>query len=528
MIFTPKKKFILFIFTVLITLPFTVSSPQNASKEKILTLKNNQILDYTETRLSLVNGRERIFYIYYQPGAGTTEQEYFVRSGDKTFGPIDFIKWIDYDSKSGGYYITYLKQGKEYVIFNDKEYGPFVSEPSVVTFTDYSQGLIYDFAEGNERVILTGEYDEKLTAPSYPLLNPRGNAYSYTYRKGEKSYVRICGKDAGPFHYAEYASISADCGFTLIPFVKKDDLLWYISVNGKEEGPYTGILDRFVSADGKSYFYSYNDADYKIFFNLNGKTYGPYDEAPALYFTPEGVNGVEIKEKDGYYFIMNGKKYGPYDETRYGYSGLNNEMFYAGFKKGNEFISFINGKEILDGKDYQNFIFSLDGESYICSYTEGNKKYVIYNGEIYGPFEMDANYWLSHESDAKGFIVTYYKDNMTYLNINNTDYGPFGYVDLYRIKYGDNGGFILTVDDAEYSPRIMYNGEIQPVADGVILDYGISPDGKNWYAVISGERGIEAFVNGKSMGAGTFGVSFNDGKIIWFSLENDILYLNKK
>ncbi len=522
------KRYCFYIVTLLFILPLASLTPQNIKKEKVITLGNTQVIDFRETRVSLVNGKERLFYIYSQPYQNTSELEYIIRSGDKTFGPVDFIRWVDYDNKSGGYYITYLKQGKEYVLFNDVEYGPFMSEPSVVTLPDYSKALIYDFTEGNERVILTGDYDEKLMAPSYPLLNPRGNAYSFTYRKGETSYVRICGKDMGPYHWAEYASLSADCGFTLIPFVKKDDLLWYMSVNGREQGPFTNILDRFVSADGKEYFFSYNDADYKLFFNMNGKTYGPYEKAPALFFTPEKINGVEVKDKDGYYFIMDGKTYGPYDETRYGYSGLKNEMFYAGFKKGNKIVSFINGKEVTDGRDYQNFIFSLDGKSFICNYTEGDKKVVLYNNQAYGPFDKDAVYWLSHDDNAEGFIVSYYKNNQSYVNINNKEYGPFGYFDLYTVKFGGNGGFVLPFRDTEYKDRIMFNGEVQSLPEGVILDYGISNDGKSWYAIISGDKGIEAFINGKSMGPDTFGVSFTDGKTNWFSLENNTLYFNKK
>ncbi len=95
---------------------------------------------------------------------------------------------------------------------------------------------------------------------------------------------------------------------------------WYVNIQGKITGPYTGGFPDHRTNSGK-YAFSY-EKDGAWYANINGQSYGPYDNYYSVYspqITESGKYAFGYKKDGAWYVNINGQSYGPYSGYYYIY-----------------------------------------------------------------------------------------------------------------------------------------------------------------------------------------------------------------
>jgi hypothetical protein len=159
------------------------------------------------------------------------------------------------------------------------------------------------------------------------------------------------------------------------------------------------------------------------YLNINGITYGPYEQIIPMFSDKTGEIGYYYKLGSKYYFKTNEKKYGPFIQMHYAILLADSQtMFHSNFNS-NSYSAVISGQDLLElhGKE-----ITLNGKI-IKSETEGNFSKLT--------FESLSNYGYIWE---KGYGSPSY----LCLNGNNSLISGFNYYDFF---YLDKSNFYYSL-----------------------------------------------------------------------------------
>jgi len=235
-------------------------------------------------------------------------------------------------------------------------------------------------------------------------------------------------------------------------------------------------------------------ADYEKYMVIDGKTYGPYEEALGPYFSATGVFASYLYMKDWVHYVsIDGKTYDVYQEGYIPtYSPDEKHVAYT-YVKGGKYYASIDGKSEGGYGDIQPVSFSANGKEYGYAYKKALQKFYMKVGKKdYGPY--DSAYDLYYSPDGKDFGYAYKKGGKQvkneygykiveggkcYMNITGKDYGPYDgvlYWNYDAIRFsGGHWGFIYGMGCTKK--------EMGDFQGGITGDY----DGGKWYVCINGK-----------------------------------------
>ena len=110
---------------------------------------------------------------------------------------------------------------------------------------------------------------------------------------------------------------------------------YYFQINDKTYGPYDGTWNPVFSPDSSKYGFWYKK-DNNHYIQINDKIYGPYERAWNLLFSPDSSKyGFCYKKGNKEYIQINDKTYGPFDKADFTFT-----------KDNRIFIGYVKGKEL--------------------------------------------------------------------------------------------------------------------------------------------------------------------------------------
>jgi hypothetical protein len=346
------------------------------------------------------------------------------------------------------YMVTILKNGEKFGEHN-------LSKNSFYSENGKSIGWILDNENTKkEEVYIDGKKVADVDFCCLMYFTPDGSSWGYPFEKDEKNYYQIGNDKFGPFKFG--ACI-------------------------------------FFSADNQHVGYNYSMAEYEEYVVIDGKKFGPYEEALGPYFSVNGSFAAYIYMKNWEHFIdINGKTYDVYQEGYIPSYSPDGKRFAFTYLKGGKYYANIDGKSEGGYGDIQTVSFSADSSQYGYAYKKALQKFNMKVGKKdYGPY--DSAYSLYYSLNGKDFGFAYKKGGKIvkneygtkviaggkwYMNITGKDYGPYDGL-LYRndnpVRFsGDHWGF-------------LYGAEcVQPEGE-VFSQPGISDfEGGKWYVCIDG------------------------------------------
>lgn len=498
-------------------------SPQIKKKVKLYEFKPGQEIIYNETGLSFAGGKETFFITWSENDPVTGYAQYYTETGGKIYGPAEMLTGqVNYDPETAGFFVTCLKGSSYYTVINGTEYGPFDAIPAIYQENGYKDFIILPFS--NELIIngkKYGPYDEVYS----PYLTP-GGTFAFTFSRGGKYFFHVNGKEYGPYDGAEYASLSNKPDKYLFSYTKDANL--YYNVSGNINGPYFGSGFSQMTPDGESYFYTYYDAAMKYYFNLNGIVYGPYIKEPMIYSNEDGFICAEVTVAEGECYIITGNdQLGPFRTTEYAVYGAKGKNFMVPVTLADGTVSYLyNGKELLRAQSIPVLTYSNYDASAIIFAVEDpvtRKQSVYINGKKIGEYQSVNGMIMSFIPGRSDWMISYLENDLYHIIVNDKKYGPYDASDVWSVLFSPGGDFVLPVFDKEGNMRIIRNGTDLGVTAGALVDY--VDRGDEWGIVLYTDD-FETFLNGKSLGKRTFGLTLGEDKNYYFSIEDNVLYVN--
>ncbi len=286
-------------------------------------------------------------------------------------------------------------------------------------------------------------------------LEPKG--YSLGYKRKTGYFINISGVEKGPYEEIRL--------FSKNHYAYKLASKWFDCINGKVSGPYIGGVPLYKTDKGE-YAFIFHDDGYNWFVNINGDVKNG-ESVRALDcvmknsgFWGYSYNGDDNNGKD-MYFNIDGKTYGPYrnvsrlDLTENGKFAF--MMLTDQYGKWGNFAN-INGKILgpFSGLIQKNDIDINEKAEYIFAFEkEDDKSYINYNGQIMGPFTYCKDVNINENGD---YAFLYYGSNEPfYVKNNNTIFGPYEYVT--ELVLLDNGTASFIYEETEGKWYVHYNGD---------------------------------------------------------------------
>jgi hypothetical protein len=347
------------------------------------------------------------------------------------------------------------------------------------------------------------EADEKIIHNNETRLNFQGDGKGYLLfiQKKGLHYMVQDGKRIGPYDLIYDPEIDADeYGRTsFYHFIYHYRKKKHVNINGKSYGPYDQIGPKggwyhlFV-IDDEHFLFTFT-RDGEAFVNVNGKEFGPYDKVfnyyttykRDLYLDKDGNYAFRYLKNKKYYFHINGKDYGPYDD----FDEYKDNLDFSQIAEGRfEFSANINGEKyyVIDGKEmgpYQaenrsTLKRNRSNGDFLARVIKNQRQYILHNGEEVGPFERVINWGLAEDL----IYYEYLKDGKNYIKINAIEYGPQGKTVASTFQANDNWFYIYTDPQNPLNHYLRLNGQ-PPIGPYEWIDQ---------YNVKRNQRGSTGFV----------------------------------
>ena len=253
-----------------------------------------------------------------------------------------------------------------------------------------------------------GPFDRRLVEK--PVFNL--STWGFIDSKDETSYVIFNGKEIG-VHKDPLYPVGLKVAKKAWSYVLIDQLegTTRVIINSKEYGPYTSLLNYYLSDDGNRWAIAYNNnpEEYYIEFN-NGKKIGPYKEIYDFYFLDgRGDRWVLMAEKKD----MSSKYI---NEQEVGlFSVITNSGEAGTFEQ-----------TLLSNPDFNFRNMMTKGANYGLNVIKDQKVYFLGNDDLYGP----------------------YTQPVTSIDMGE-DYNKFNYIDVTtrNLHFKGDGIFSLNVKD---------------------------------------------------------------------------------
>lgn len=367
-------------------------------------------------------------------------KEYINESG-KIYGPHENT-WSDY-FKNGGWQVKGYRDGfEDFIIFNDKHYGPF--------HNTLAGGYIA--TKGNYMYINIGDQSKRLDG-FVPQTKLSDNLFGFEYKKEGKWYVNINDVIYGPYDEA-FGIILSNNNFA---FKYKKENSWYINFNGEEfisfeTAPFT------IHNNKLAYVYNQSEiGESSVFLSINNVIYGPYDGVKEVILN-DNIFGFLYSQLGYYHVNINNTILGPYEDAND--LELNENNFLFKYKKND--LWYVKLKDDLHGPYSEIHNLIISDYHYGFRYKDAGFWNINLDGKAY--FGYDA---IRGEIrfNKDNFAFSYFKDNNYYININNDIKGPYdGNLNIGSHAFVSLGG--------EENYLIIYNNPNQEKTCSVYLEKG--------------------------------------------------------
>jgi len=295
-----------------------------------------------------------------------------------------------------------------------------------------------------------GPYDDVVD------FNISDNKLIVGYIKNGKYWVEVKGQKFGPFddpnpidfdgpekdsNYVYYNVFATNDAWA---FSARRDGKWYVNANGQEYGPFT--LGVSLNVQGAGVGFSYLQGR-DMFFNVNGKVfgpYGPYDEKTTLderrnyaqMYIENNKWAFAYRNKNQCFVNINGNDFGPlqceagvsehWSDWTGEWSATEEFKHWAFFyrKNGKAFLKTDQteyGPYEIEGDGLSNFSVEMKDDRIIFSYLLSNQWYFSVDGKKYGPYEKID----SVRFRGAGWLVEYVRAGKNWFMVNGKEYGPF-------------------------------------------------------------------------------------------------------
>lgn len=313
-----------------------------------------------------VDGPDKISFAYH------ADDGMYAYVDGLTTGPFDEVKFIRRDKDGNMSFIGKNFNGST-LYYKDASYGPY----DEIKYVEMKNGLTFQFRVKGHWF---GHADGKTHGPWLKLsrFKAKASTVSYLVQDGDGSYTtQIGGKTYGPYDLIDgyYWAENEEGGYA---FCYSQSEINYVNVNGKViKIPGTKAK---VKLFGKTnYIITYKGSDQAKkgsgwYFNVSGKTYGPYDHLGMNSFSQRTRKEFWLKydTPDGTFVRHNNKEYGPYDRVYPAYT-KQNDFFFRSYKDDQHF-AFTNGK--LWGPYDHVWFPDLINSTAFC-YRKGDKRMTV-------------------------------------------------------------------------------------------------------------------------------------------------------
>jgi len=237
--------------------------------------------------------------------------EWFVMINNRIYGPYQEMHYDWKLTNDGNFYFTFKKDGQMYVNVNGREMTAY-QYPHVVFgkngekgFDYLKDGMVYCNFKGKE----FGPYDFIAEA----MFSDNGDFFYY-YSRNKQTFAVINGKEFGAYESISYSNLTFHNAINFCFKFKKNEK-YYINLKGKEIGPFLDEPYFKLLENGEYYYHGSLTQDAKMVY-INGKAYGPYKytyfqdykENPFMFFNER--NGVPHYNINGFdYALMKREKW---------------------------------------------------------------------------------------------------------------------------------------------------------------------------------------------------------------------------
>ncbi len=361
--------------------------------------------------------------------------------------------------------------------------------------------------------------DEKIIHNNETRLNFQGDGKGYLLfiQKKGLHYLVQNGKKTGPYDLIYDPEIDIDeYGRTAFyHFVYHYRKKKFVNINGKSYGPYDQIGPKggwyhLPVIDDEHFLFTFS-RNGEAFVNLGGKEFGPYDKVfnykttykRDLYLDKNGNYAFRYLKDGKFYFHINGKDYGPYDD----FDEYKDNLDFSQIDKGRfEFSANRDGEKYFVIDDQEFGPYQLKNRStlrrnksngdFIARIIKNQRQYILHNGEEVGPFDRVVNWGFADDM----IYYEYQKDGQNYIKIDAIEYGPQGKMIASNFKANNNWFYIYTDPKDPLSQYLRLNGQ-PPIGPYQWIDQ---------YNVKRNDRGSTGFVFQKN---GEYYIYFNGKEI---------------
>jgi hypothetical protein len=316
-------------------------------------------------------------------------------------------------------------------------------------------------------------------------------------------------------------------------------------LNGKKvhtQGSDAMIWMKELNLENQTYVLQFwNERD--SYLNINGVTYGPYEEIYPMVSDKTGEIGYFYKLGSKYYMKTNERKYGPFINDHSGVLIAESQTIFYRHAFTNSYSAVISGQDLLElhGKEitlngkiiksemegnFSKLTFeSLSNYGYIWEKGYGSPNYLCLNGSK--SVITDFNYYDFFYIDKSNFFYSTSSKNL------NKDYGFLRSIHRnHKVIYnnietiiGSNNGDLFLFEDANHTvflnnQKVFYDADATFYTNGVI-------ESQNAYAFIY-QKGDDYYVKSSS---GQFGpyqsvenLKYLNGKLQFTYTLNNIYY----
>lgn len=447
----------------------------------------------------------------------------------------------------------YTLTSNEVVAYEENSLGLYQDELGYIVVTaDVKQFTRNYHIKGK----IYGPFDRRLVEK--PVFNL--SSWGFIDSKKETSHVLFNGKEIGihkdPLYPVGLKVAKKSWAYVLIDQLEGSTK---VVINGQELGPYSSLLNYYLSSDGSRWAIAYGDNpdEYYVLFN-NGKKIGPYKNIIDFEFLEgknnsrwvltaqpknllaKNVNGKEISQ---FVVVTNTGEIGTFETERYGFPPFDYKNLIT--KGANYGINVLQNQKLyylandkLYGP-YQNPVASVDfGDDYNkFNYIVPETRNLHFTGD--GIFSRNVDKYFVSESRKTVAVIKKSAANRDSLFMNDKYFkGIFNKISTLKfapasetwalLSDNGNGTYELHFSDGrKFGP---YNIDISQNMPTIIL----GKDCKNWafYYVEDGTGKTKLLVNNQERNEEFIGnISFvkEDGKeyFSWFSLNDKTVNLNK-
>jgi len=261
------------------------------------------------------------------------------------------------------------------------------------------------------KTIYTFSSSEKLRSEIYLLhdtLERVESALAFRYSKGDDFYYHVADKNFGPFVAWDHFHQNKNGNFG---FAGRRNNEWVVVVDGKEYGPYEQASSPEFSSQTSEWSFVFTKEGSR-FVRMNDTILGPFEEVATVALPAKGKGyAIVVKEKKGWFVRFRNKvKKGPYElPPSVQYSPKGSHCLVRFSKQGNQYYS-------MDGKEKGPFhvvgecSFSKDDKAWAIQVLEVNGwKYHMSSGVNHGPYDQllpiifdDASSFWSFSGKIRG------------------------------------------------------------------------------------------------------------------------------